>query len=155
VLAYVFWHRPGAGVEAAEYEAAQREFQARIDGPSACFHVAELPFSSSPGYEDWYLVEDWAGLGALNAAAVDAARGAQHDRAAALVGAGWAGVYGLVRGAGTIPEAASWRDKPRGRDLDAILADIGDAAAWRRQMVLGPAPELCVAAGGPARRRVS
>ncbi len=156
MLAYLFWHRPAPGVEAEEYEAAQREFHAGLEVPSACFHVAELPFDAGPGYEDWYLVEDWSALGGLNAAAIDAVRGPGHDRAAALVGAGWGGVYALVRGVAEIPAAASWRHKPRGRGLDAVLADApSEAAIWQRQMVLGPAPELCIAAGGPARRRVS
>ncbi len=155
MLAYLFWHRPGTGVDAGAYEEAQRGFHARIESASACFHVAELPFDERPGYEDWYLVDDWAGLGRLNAAAVDAGRRAEHDAAAALVGEGWGGVYAIVRGAAEIPAAASWRHKPRGQGLDAVLADAGDAAVWQRQMVLGPAPELCVAAGGPRRRRVA
>ncbi len=155
MLAYLFWHQPRPGIDADEYEAAQREFHARVSSPSACFHVAELPFADEPGYEDWYLVGGWAGLGALNAAAVDAVRAAHHDRAAALVDAGWGGVYALVRGEPAIPESASWRHKPPGRELEAVLADAGGAPVWRRQMVLGPAPELCLAAGGPARRRVS
>jgi hypothetical protein len=131
VLAYLFWHRPEADVDAGSYEQAQRRFHARIESPSACFH------------------------GRLNAAAVDAGRRAEHDAAAALVGEGWGGVYAVVRGAAAIPAAASWRHKPRGRDLETVLADAGDAAVWQRQMVLGPAPELCLAAGGPPRRRIT
>ena len=80
---------------------------------------------------------------------MDAGRRAEHDAAAALAGEGWGGVYALVRGAAEIPAAASWRHKPRGHDLETVLADAGEAAVWQRQMVLGPAPELCVAAGGP------
>lgn len=155
MLAYLFWHRPATGVDADEYERAQRRFHALVETDSACFEVAELPFDPRPGYEDWYPVEDWAGLGRLNAAAVDAPRRAGHDAAAALAGEGWGAVYALVRGAATIPKTAIWREKPRGVDLDTVLAGAGDAAVWQRQLVLGPAPELCLAAGGPPRRRVA
>ena len=40
MLAYLFWHRPGTGVDAGAYEEAQRGFHARIESASACFHVA-------------------------------------------------------------------------------------------------------------------
>lgn len=159
MLAYLFWHRPRAGVEAGEYEAAQRGFHARLESPSACFAVAELPFAGGAegaAYEDWYLVDDWAALGALNAAAVDARRRPEHDRAAALAGDGWGGVYALARGEAAIPAAVRWLEKPRGQALDSFVADLGGApAVWQRQLVLGPAPEVCVAASGPPRRRVA
>ncbi len=156
MLAYLFWHRPQGGVDAGEYEAAQRDFHARLESPSACFAVAEPPFGGGPAYEDWYLVDGWAALGELNAAAVDARNRPGHDRAAALAGDGWGGIYALVRGAATIPDAVRWLEKPRGRPLDFVLADLGEeAVVWQRQLVLGPAPELCLAAAGPPRRRVA
>lgn len=160
-LAYVFWHRPRAGVDRAEYEGAQRAFHERLaQVESACFRLTELPFAAehapagSDGYEDWYLVEDWAALGELNAAAVDARHRDSHDRAAALVGGGWAGVYGLVRGAAEIPAEASWMDKPPGEPSEEFVANLPAVAVWRRQMVLGPAPEFCLAAPEVNRQRV-
>lgn len=153
MLAYLFWHRPAAGVDRAEYEEAQRRFHAAIELPSACFRLGELPFGrGGEGYEDWYLVEDWAGLGALNEAAVDAGRRPHHDRAAALVGPGWAGVYRLLRGAAEVPAATRWLEKPRGQAVEQVLDGLGEGAAWQRQMVLGPAPELCLAAPGDVSR---
>src|SRR5262245_54530916 len=56
MLAYVFWHRPRPEVATAEYEEAQRAFQAGFEAESACFRLAQLPFDPEPGYEDWYLV---------------------------------------------------------------------------------------------------
>jgi hypothetical protein len=148
LLAYVFWHRPRPGVEATRYEEAQRSFHEGLEVVSACFRVERLPFGGGPGYEDWYLVEDWTGLGELNAAAVDAGHRTEHDRAAALVGEGWGAVYACVGGSAAIPTVAEWLDKPRGQRAAEFIAGLGeDLTIWRRQMVLGPAPEFCVADG--------
>ncbi len=145
MLAYLFWHRPGSNVDAAGYEEAQRAFHSALGTRSACFRLGELPFDPGPGYEDWYLVEDWNGLGELNVAAVDGARRPAHDRAAADSSAGWGGIYSLVRGPAEIPEGAEWYDKPRLVPTKTFLADLPETTIWRRQLVLGPAPELCVA----------
>jgi hypothetical protein len=152
LLAYLFWHRLRPGIDAAAYEEAQREFHERLEVPSACFRLEQLPFDPGAGYEDWYLVEDWRALGELNAAAVDGQRGDAHDRAAALVGEGWGAVYASLRGPVAIPESVRWSSKPPGPSLDQALEDVGGGVpVWRRQLVLGPAPEICVGAGGPTR----
>jgi hypothetical protein len=153
MLAYVFWHRPRAGVDIALYEEAQQSFHASLEAPSACFHVAELPFAGEDGYEDWYLVEDWNGLGELNRSAVDAERKAAHNLAASMSADGWGSVYSLVRGPAAIPEAVDWRDKPRGEASKEFVVSLPETTIWQRQMVLGPAPELCVATSKPDRRR--
>ena len=158
MLAYLFWHQPRPGVDRDEYEEAQRAFHAALDVPSACFRVEELPFATGgarDGYEDWYLVEGWQGIGELNEAAIDARRRTQHDRAAAMVARGWGAIYASVAGPEVIPEHARWLEKPAGAPLEALLEALpSEAAVWRRQLVLGPAPELCVAAAGPARHRI-
>lgn len=146
MLAYLFWHRPRPGVEREEYEQAQRQFQALLEVESACFRVEQLPFGDGAGYEDWYLVEDWQALGELNAAAVDARRKGGHDRAAGMVAEGWGGIYASVRGPAAIPTAARWLYKPRGKSTTDFLAGFDSSIpVWQRQMVLGPAPEFCVA----------
>jgi hypothetical protein len=152
VLAYVFWHRPRSDVEPDAYEDAQRSFHERIGVPSACFRLDRLPFEGRSGYEDWYLVEDWAQLGELNAAAVDATHRPSHDAAAALTGAGWGGIYGLLRGAAEIPAGARWIDKPLGEPTDEFLAGLDAPLVWRRQLVLGPAAELCLGGSDPQGR---
>jgi hypothetical protein len=143
VLAYVFWHRPREDVDRDRYEDALRRFHASLENTSATFRLDQLPFAEGVGgYEDWYLVDDWAALGELNAAAVDATHRGGHDAAAELVAEGWGGVYALVRGPAEPPATALWRPKPPS-DPEVTL--------WQRQMVLGPAPEYCVgdgAAGG-------
>jgi hypothetical protein len=153
MLAYLFWHQPRRNVDASDYEEAQRYFHANLEVVSACFRVSELPFVEEPGYEDWYLVDDWAGLGELNHAAVDSIRGRHHDRAAEMSSAGWGGVYELQRGPAQIPAGTGWFEKPRGVDSEEFLASLPQEAVWRRQMVLGPAPEFCAATPPSVGRR--
>jgi len=176
VLAYVFWHRPRdpAGVEA--YENAQLAFHRSLARSrpvgmcgSASFRVPEIPWlasdshgeteaaASSSGYEDWYLVEDFTALGVLNEAAVGHGHRTPHDQAARRVGVGAGGLYALVEGErADLLSAASmavWVQRPPGserRPLGELLGDGMDprhASLWRRQLVLGPAPEFCLLAG--------
>ena len=152
MLAYLFWHRPGSEVDQSEYEEAQRAFHTELGIESACFRLDELPFDPSPGYEDWYLVDDWTALGALNDSAVDLVRKPAHDRAASGAGAGWGGLYMLVRGQAAIPDSADWYEKPRLVPTNTFLADLPDTTIWRRQLVLGPAPEFCVTVDGEGGR---
>jgi hypothetical protein len=155
-LAYLFWHRPAEGVDREAYEEALREFHASLGVGSAAFRVSQLPFGGSEGYEDWYLIDGWAALGELNRAAVDARRAPAHGRVAAGAAAGWGAVYGHLGGAVAIPAEARWLDKPRDTAYESFVADLPEATIWQRQLVLGPAPEFCIAqAGGPARHRVA
>jgi hypothetical protein len=160
-LAYLFWHWPRPGVAAAEYERSQRGFHAALAGaPPAGFArslslaIAETPWtaSGSDAYEDWYLVDGFGALGALNDAAVTASRRRSHDAAAALAQGGAGGVYRLRLGeALPDPRWAFWLDKPAGMAYDEFWrllepAVAGGAAVWMRQMVLGPAREICLQA---------
>jgi hypothetical protein len=146
MLAYVFWHRPRAGVVPGDYERAQRAFHASIETPSACFRLARLPFADEAGYEDWYLVDDWQGLGELNRAAVDRTHRPGHDRAAEMAATGWGGLYELVQGEAVIPEGTEWLDKPPGEPSAEFIASLPHQSVWRRQLVLGPALEFCCSA---------
>jgi hypothetical protein len=162
VLAYVFWHVAAGGVAGPDYEARLAAFHASLRagepewlGPTATLALAGVPWlEGARGYEDWYLVEDFAALGRLNAVAVSGARKPPHDAAAAVAARGVAGIMGHVAGP-LLPAVlgwAAWLDKPAGvayADFHTELADaIGpDAAAWQRQMTLGPATEYCVLAG--------
>ncbi len=145
MLAYVFWHRPRSGADPAAYEGHLRELHERLSFVSASFRLAKLPFAPEPGYEDWYLVGDWAELGELNSAAGSGESREPHNAAAGLMAAGWGGIYALVRGEASPPAAVRWIDKPPGEDAEAFLESLRAPAIWRRQMVLGPAPELCLA----------
>jgi hypothetical protein len=96
------------------------------------------------GYEDWYLVEDWQDLGALNVRAVDERRRESHDCAAAMAMESWGGIYGLLRGPAVPPPVASWRAKPSEQSYGEFLNSLTCPTIWQRQMVLGPAPEFCL-----------
>jgi hypothetical protein len=164
VLAYVFWHVPDAAVATADYEARLAAFHAALHGErppglglTATVGLDAIPWlGGAAGYEDWYLVEDFAALGVLNAAAVSGTRRGPHDAAAAAAHSGVAGVMGHVSGP-LLPEQpawAAWLDKPAGMTYDAFHAALwealrNDASAWQRQMVLGPASEYCVVAPAP------
>jgi hypothetical protein len=180
VLAYVFWHRPRADAPIDAYEETQLAFhrslaRARPVGMrcSAAFKLDEVPWtvhradtealdSGRPGYEDWYLLEDFAALGVLNEAAVGRGHRSTHDEAARRYGGGAGGLYALLEGgrsdsgglATPLAQAnvAIWVARPAGapqRQLGELLGDGMDpahASLWRRQLVLGPAPEFCLLA---------
>jgi hypothetical protein len=148
VLAYLFWHVRSAGVTRGVYEARLRSFHASLEVESASFRLDLLPFRAEPGYEDWYLVEDWAQLGSMNVAAVDPVHRGSHEGVASLSANGWGAVYQLVHGEPTPPLAARWQPERPG-EAESV---------WQRQLVLGPAPEFCVGRAGhrgPGRVRVT
>jgi hypothetical protein len=155
VLAYVFWHRPKAGVASDLYESALTAFHDVAGVPSWWTRLGRTPGADEPGwYEDWYLVEDWAALGELNEAAVTGDRAAPHGGAAALAADGIAGIYALRGGQPARPGWAAWLWKPGDlgyEDFEAGLrAATGEGASmWQRQMTLGPTPEFAVLAPAP------
>lgn len=151
-LAYVFWHRPVEGTDAGGYEAALRAFHAELAhaapaGFSGSCSFARAPLPWFDGYEDWYLVADWAALGTLNAAAVAARSLPAHDAVATRAAAGTGAVFALQAGAPDLGavSGATWSDAP-----------VDGDARWRRQLVLGPAPQYCAhhRSGGAVARRV-
>jgi hypothetical protein len=168
VLAYLFWHRPREGADVERYEQAQLAFHRSLarSAPaglraSTISKVAGLPYGEQgddgAGYEDWYLLEDFAALGVLGEAAVGRGHRTAHDHAASAFGAGSAGLYGLVEGESVdqgIRSAtlAVWVARPVGSTPGTCAELLGDgmepgrASVWRRQLVLGPAPEFCVLA---------
>ena len=165
MLAYLFWHWPQAHTDLREYETRQRAFHAALAAaPAPGFRwsftagMSGAPWAAAgaDAYEDWYAVDDFTALGALNDAAVSGSRLAPHDAAAAAVAGGAGGVYGLRVGTALrAPQSAQWFGKPAGmsyRDLFARLTPVVEgahAALWMRQMVLGPAREFCLHAASP------
>jgi hypothetical protein len=180
VLAYLFWHRPLESSDVAAYEQALLAFHRSLHRAppvglcgSAAFRLARLPWlapvaaaaaQADRGYEDWYLLEDYAALGVLNGAAVGRGHRTAHDEAARQLGAGAGGLYALVEGERSgIGECAGlesigaathaiWVARPPGSkpgivgELLGAGMDARHASLWRRQLVLGPAPEFCLLA---------
>jgi hypothetical protein len=103
-------------------------------------------------YEDWYLLDDFAALGVLNEAAVAHGHRSAHDDVARRFGAGAGGLYRLLEGHADLLGAplAVWVSRPPGAARRALGELLGDgmepqhASLWRRQLVLGPAPEYCL-----------
>lgn len=170
MLAYLLWHSPRDEDAAADYETALAAFHRSLARRppvgmlgSAAFRLRALPWQhggntgagASAHYEDWYLVEDFAALGVLNEAAVGRGHRTAHDRAARHYRIGAGGLYALQEGrreADLLAGAttAVWVARPAGCEpsgLDQLLGDGLDpdsSSLWRRQLVLGPAPEFCL-----------
>ncbi len=104
-------------------------------------------------YEDWYLLDDYTAMGVLNEAAVGRGHRGPHDALARRFGAGAGGLYGLLEGHADLHcEHVVWVSRPPGSKRGALGELLGDgmdpehASLWRRQFVLGPAPEYCLLA---------
>jgi hypothetical protein len=171
MLAYLSWHRAAAGVEQAAYEQTLERFHRSLAHRppngfrgSAAMRLQELPWLApvrgaepdAAGYEDWYLLDDWAAVGVLEEAAVGRGHETAHHAIAARAGAATSSIYRLVEGSahpGAVPVAV-WVSREAGHDspsLGALLGDGMDAqrdGLWRRCLGLGPAPEHCLLAAG-------
>ncbi len=122
MLAYVFWHWPRPDADPARYLEALRSFHQTLKTfpprgyrGSRILLVEGAPWAKAPhAFEDWYFLDDFDALGALNEAAVSGLRKAPHDGAARLSQGGAAGIHlGRAEGFGAL-HRASWFGKPRG-----------------------------------------
>jgi hypothetical protein len=149
-----------AAIGAAPYETALAAFHRtlRADPPAGFRGSTALRLDAAPwlggegvAYEDWYLVDDWTALGALNAHAAAGGRAPAHDAVARAAGPGAGAVYALINGPAAPPGGGRtlWLSKPPGTPYPAFHEELGRHAdqAWQRQMVLGPAPEYAVVGG--------
>lgn len=149
MIAYLFWHRPGAGVDAARYEARLAAFHAALAVPSRAERVRGAPWMAGDGYLDWYFLPDWTALGALNRAAVSGAVEGPHAAVAGLAGWGAGGVVALLAGDRAFQTVWRWLSKPDGMTYAAFAAALpAGGTLWQRQMVLGPQPEFALAGDG-------
>jgi hypothetical protein len=109
------------------------------------------------GYEDWYLVDDFAALGVLNEVAVAHGHRTAHDEVARRFGTGAGGLYGLMEGRADLGSTplGIWVSRPPGAAKPALAGLLGDgldpqhSSLWRRSLVFGPAPEYCLLAHEP------
>jgi hypothetical protein len=159
MLAYVFWHWPAPDVERGRYLDRLVAFHRALRAApppgfrgSRVLAVEGAPWlpSAPAALEDWYLVDDFAALGALNDAAITAARQAPHDAVARLAGGGTGGLYRRLSSGGGTRDETRWFAKPPGESYAALAARLPEAEAWQRQLVLGPAPEFCVFGAAPS-----
>lgn len=145
MIAYVFVHRPAAGVDPGRYEELLREFQSVLAAEAPVGFLGAACLAVGDAYEDWYLLDGTASLDALEEAAVSGARRQPHDAAARASGEGAGGLYRLAAGPVDLfgVRVVRWEaEEP---------ADVpAGAAVWRRRLALGPRPEWCVHAPGGA-----
>lgn len=155
---YLFWHRPRASVDARAYEQALMSFHRALaeQSPpgfrgSASYRIPAAPWlGKERGYEDWYLIDGSWALDPLNEMAAAGPMMPSHNAAAAEMETGYGGLYSLISGAADLPERRmqTWLTRPRGIPwkpaLEALRRAHPGIACWRRQMVLGPAPEFLV-----------
>ncbi|HVC35028.1 MAG TPA: hypothetical protein VNL16_16065, partial [Chloroflexota bacterium] len=100
--------------------------------------------------------DGFAALEPLNVGAVSTGPKPLHDHVAYASAGGAGGVYRLVSGTEQIKALtwAAWLSKPKGTrvaDFSAALTPwiaSGEVSLWRRQLVLGPAPEFCLTSAG-------
>ncbi len=161
MLAYLFWHWPRGDVGTEAYERILSGFHEKLAEAtpegfrgSATFRVeGQTWVGPEPrAYEDWYFLEGSFALDLLNEVAVSGERREPHDRAARAAAGGVGGLYRLKIGeheaAG--PRFATWLTKPPGTDYQDFYTGLEPwterpgTSLWRRQMVLGPAPEFCL-----------
>ena len=166
MLAYVFWHIPATGADREKYERLLIDFHKTLarHAPagfrtSFIFRTQNAPWigSGAAAYEDWYIVDNFSALDALNDAAVSGPRKPPHDLVASFASAGAAGLYRLKAGqleAMNQARHAAWFAKPAG-PYDAFyaklrpLTEAPQSGLWMRQMVLSAAPEFCLRSAKP------
>ena len=153
MLAYVFFHRAGSGVEVPSYELALQRFHVALAEDSPPGFISSTTYRIGNDYADWYLVENSAALDRLNEAAVKGARSSPHD-AVAHMSADGAGKLLMLRSgsARTEPGYEIRFSKPAGMGYPELYdslkpwTDRAEVSMWRRMMVLGPSPEFCLVA---------
>ncbi len=160
-IAYVFWHWPRPGTPLPLFEAELASFHGALNAArprgfieALSFRTSGLPWAAGQAvvYEDWYLVEDFTGLGVLNDAAVSGDVRAAHDAVAGDFMKGSGGVFKSVSGDLDLRQArfATWVEKRVGPSYRSYYEEVAKVVGmsrtdlWRRQMVLGPSPQFCV-----------
>jgi hypothetical protein len=153
VLAYVFSHRPAAGVDVAGYETALKSFHTALAVAPPSGFLRSSTFRVGDRYSDWYLLDSSAALDVLNEAAVSGGRTQAHSAAARMAVDGSGKLYSLAGGEPSSgPGFEIGFSKPSGMsyaDLYERMQPFSgrqEASLWRRMMVLGPAPEFCLVA---------
>ena len=157
MLAYVFWHWPRADVDPGRYADALLAFHGALaEAPPPGYHGSRvLEVFGAPwlpvarALEDWYLVEDFTALGALNDAAVSGQRRDPHDGAARMALGGAGALYRRIREGTTESEEVVWVGKPADLGYSQFLARVPPAELWQRQLALGPGPEFCLTGAAP------
>lgn len=151
MLAYLFFHRPGEGVDIGAYEDGLRRFHGALAAAHPDGFAGSRTYRAGGRYCDWYLVDTSAALDVLNEAAVSGARSPVHDSVAHMATDGTGKLMRRVSGRDDAQAGFEmWFAKPRGMSYAELYRDLErwtdqqDVSLWRRMMVLGPPPEFCM-----------
>jgi len=151
VLAYVFSHRPADGADIAAYEASLRGFHELLAKAKPEGFISSSTFRVSGRYDDWYLLEGSAAMDVINHIAMKDEQGRAHDEVARMAADGYGKLYKLASGDPPAGNGYEVRfSKPHGIKYPDFYARLDPwtreptVSLWRRQMVLGPAPEFCL-----------
>jgi hypothetical protein len=161
MIAYVFWHFGKTEIPMREYEPVLAGFhdnlrQNKPDGflRSKVYRVKNLPWMDPHRiiYEDWYIVENFSALDALNLGAVAPRMKGPHDKIASFSDRGAGGIFRLKNEPEPEYQAtvAYWLTKPLDMTYEHFytklepFASHPQAALWTRQLVLGPSKEFCL-----------
>jgi hypothetical protein len=159
MLAYIFWHCRYPHIDKTSYQKLIIDFHQTLRSQkpggfqySTVFQIENAPWigKDREGYEEWYVVDNSAALDVLNEAAVTGPCKEPHNRVASQAAAGAGGLYRLHAGEPGLATAqvALWFAKPSGMGYENLYATLQpeinkvSGSLWRRQMVLGPAPEF-------------
>jgi len=159
MLAYIFWHWPYPRVDKTSYQHYLIDFHDALRAQklagfhySTVFQLEHAPWIDTHGevYEEWYVVQNFAALEALNEGAVSGSCKEPHNRVASHAAGGAGGLYQLRAGEPGLAtaHAALWFAKPSGMSYEDLYAALqpgieqATGSLWQRQMVLGPAPEF-------------
>ena len=164
MLAYLFWHWPEQPTGVAAYEHGLAAFHRQLNETGSEGFHGSTPYRidgagwlpEGRGYEDWYLLDGSFALDPLNEVAVSPGLRPAHDGTAHAAGGGAGGLYRLIEDhqAPAAAPSATWFSKPRGMrypDFYQRAAEFTESVGfsfWRRQMVMGPAPEFCLLGAG-------
>ncbi|MCA1554729.1 MAG: hypothetical protein LC737_10155, partial [Chloroflexi bacterium] len=104
-------------------------------------------------FEDWYVLDGSCALDVINEVAVSPALASSHGAIAQRTAAGAGGLYRLRTGDLYRGDShVYWIGKPRSMSYEAFYRALEvctrqpHVSLFRRQMVLGPAPEFCLRA---------
>jgi len=130
--------------------------QKKPDGflQSKVYRVKNLPWMDPHRiiYEDWYILENFSALDALNVGAVSPRMKGPHDKIASFSDRGAGGIFRLKNQPEPDYKAviAYWLTKPPDMPYEKFyqkiepFAEQPQVAFWTRQLVLGPSKEFCI-----------
>ena len=162
MIGYVFWHQKVDSVTSSIYENGLKNFHSNLANAGIRGYLGSISFrvegaywvgAKKTGYEDWYYLTDSGVIDILNHGDSFGKMMAIHNNGASLATGMHAGLYQLKSSSAKHRESTwvVWFSKPGGmsdEDFNRLISSTvhpNNIDFWKRQMVLGPTPEFCIA----------